>query len=122
MHVWQPCIVGETRRTPRTGEPAPEGCSCCLRSVPRDGLNPVAAFDEAGQIDAMGLGWVVMAPRANRPLVLQKAGGLQGVFVYAAFAPSRGIGVFVSMNEFSVDGFEAMAKATIELISELAPR
>jgi hypothetical protein len=26
------------------------------------------------------------------------------------------------MNEFSVGGFEAMAKATIELISELEPR
>jgi len=39
-----------------------------------------------------------------------------------AFAPSRGIGVFVSMNEFSVGGFDAMAKAAIELITELAPR
>ncbi len=39
-----------------------------------------------------------------------------------AFAPSRGIGVFVSMNEFSVEGFDAVAKATIELITELAPR
>jgi hypothetical protein len=26
------------------------------------------------------------------------------------------------MNEFSVEGFDAMAKATIELITELAPR
>jgi hypothetical protein len=32
------------------------------------------------------------------------------------------MGVFVSMNQFSVEGFEAMAKATIELIAELAPR
>ena len=39
-----------------------------------------------------------------------------------ALAPTRGIGVFVSMNAFSVEGFDAMAKAAIELISELAPR
>ena len=37
-----------------------------------------------------------------------------------AFAPTRG--VFVPMNEFSVAGLDAMAKATIELITELAPR
>jgi D-alanyl-D-alanine-carboxypeptidase/D-alanyl-D-alanine-endopeptidase len=38
------------------------------------------------------------------------------------FAPARGIGVFVSMNQFSLEGFDAMVKATIELITELAPR
>ena len=37
-------------------------------------------------------------------------------------APNKGIGVFVSMNEFSVDDFDAMAKATLELITELANR
>jgi hypothetical protein len=30
--------------------------------------------------------------------------------------------VFASMNEFSVDGFDAMSKAVLELIAELAPR
>jgi hypothetical protein len=37
-----------------------------------------------------------------------------------AFAPTRGI--FVSINQFSAEGFEAMSKAAIELITELAPR
>ena len=88
----------------------------------RDGLNPVFGMDEGGMMDAMGLGWVVMRPEGNRPLILHKSGGLQGEFSFVAFAPARGIGVFVSMNEFSVEGFDAMAKATIELITELAPR
>ena len=88
----------------------------------RDGLNPVFGMDEGGMMDAMGLGWVVMRPEGNRPLILHKSGGLQGQFSFVAFAPARGIGVFVSMNEFSVEGFDAMAKATIELIAELAPR
>jgi len=39
-----------------------------------------------------------------------------------AFAPSRGVAVFVSINEFSVSGLDAMSKAAIELITELAPR
>jgi serine-type D-Ala-D-Ala carboxypeptidase/endopeptidase len=88
----------------------------------RDGLNPVFGMDEGGTMDAMGLGWVVMQPEGNRPLIMHKSGGLQGEFSFVAFAPSRGIGVFASMNQFSVEGFDTMAKATIELITELAPR
>ncbi len=90
--------------------------------VDRDGMNPVFGLDEAGEADAMGLGWVVMRPEGGRPLILQKTGGLQGQFSYLAFAPSRGVGVFVSMNEFTVGGFDMMAKAANELIAELAPR
>jgi D-alanyl-D-alanine-carboxypeptidase/D-alanyl-D-alanine-endopeptidase len=88
----------------------------------RDGLNPVFGMDEGGAMDAMGLGWVVMRPDGNRPLIFHKSGGLQGQFSFVAFAPARGIGVFASMNQFSVEGFDAMAKATVELITELAPR
>jgi D-alanyl-D-alanine-carboxypeptidase/D-alanyl-D-alanine-endopeptidase len=53
---------------------------------------------------------------------MHKSGGLQGQFSFVAMAPSRGVGVFVSMNEFSVAGFDAMAKTTLELITELANR
>jgi D-alanyl-D-alanine-carboxypeptidase/D-alanyl-D-alanine-endopeptidase len=88
----------------------------------RDGLNPAFGMDEGGMMDAMGLGWVIMRPEGFRPLILHKSGGLQGQFSFVALAPTRGIGVFVSMNEFSVGGFDAMAKATLELITELAPR
>jgi D-alanyl-D-alanine-carboxypeptidase/D-alanyl-D-alanine-endopeptidase len=90
--------------------------------VPRDGLNPVAGFDEAGHMDAMGLGWIVMMPKGNRPLILQKAGGLQGIFTYAAFAPTRGVGVFVAINQFSVGGTMTMMAAANALIEQLAPR
>jgi D-alanyl-D-alanine-carboxypeptidase/D-alanyl-D-alanine-endopeptidase len=70
----------------------------------------------------MGLGWVVLAPEGDRPLILEKDGGLQGVFSYMAFAPSRNIGVFVAINQFNVGGFDVMVKAANELITELAPR
>ena len=88
----------------------------------RDGLNPAFGMDEGGMMDAMGLGWVVMRPEGFRPLILHKSGGLQGQFSFVALAPTRGVGVFVSMNQFSVEGFEGMAKAALELITELAPR
>jgi D-alanyl-D-alanine-carboxypeptidase/D-alanyl-D-alanine-endopeptidase len=90
--------------------------------VPRDGLNPVAGFDEAGHMDAMGLGWVIMAAKGGRPLILQKTGGLQGIFSYAAFAPTRGVGVFVAINQFNIGAFATMAAAANGLIEQLAPR
>lgn len=88
----------------------------------RDGLSPVGGLDDAGQMAAMGLGWVIVAPEGNRPLILQKTGGLQGMFVYVAMAPERGVGVFTAMNKFDVGGFAVMVEAANTLIAELAPR
>ena len=90
--------------------------------VPRDGLNPAAGFDEAGHMNALGLGWVIMEPQGNRPLILQKTGGLQGIFSYAAFAPARGIGVFAAINQFNPGAFTAMTGIANSLIEQLAPR
>ena len=88
----------------------------------RDGLNPVSGFDESGQMDAISLGWIVMEPHADLPLILQKAGGLQGIFSYTAFAPMRGIGAFVVINKFDFGAAMAMAGVVNHLIGELAPR
>jgi D-alanyl-D-alanine-carboxypeptidase/D-alanyl-D-alanine-endopeptidase len=88
----------------------------------RDGLDPVYGMDESGRMDAMGLGWVVMMPKGERPLILQKAGGLQGIFSYTAFAPARGIGVFVAINQFDVSAAGKMAQVANDLIATLAPR
>jgi len=88
----------------------------------RDGLQHVVGMDESGRMDAMGLGWVIMEPEGDRPLILQKAGGLQGVFSYAAFAPARNIGAIVAINAFNVSAGLAIAKAANELIAQLAPR
>ena len=88
----------------------------------RDGLRSVRGVDDGGPMDAMGLGWVIMLPEGNRPLILQKSGGLQGIFIYVALAPTRGVGAFFVMNEFSVAGFPAAVKSTNDLIEQLAPR
>lgn len=90
--------------------------------VARDGLKPVSGFDEAGHMDAMGLGWIVMDAKGSRPLILQKAGGLQGMFTYTAFAPTRGVGVFAAINQFNLGAFNAMANTANGLIEQLAPR
>jgi D-alanyl-D-alanine-carboxypeptidase/D-alanyl-D-alanine-endopeptidase len=88
----------------------------------RDGLATVGGLDDGGPMGAMGLGWVIVLPDGDRPLMLNKSGGLQGQFSYVAIAPTRGVGVFVSMNAFSVGGFPAMVEAANDLVAELAPR
>ena len=88
----------------------------------RDGLSPAYGFDESGHMDALSLAWVVMMPSGNRPLILQKAGGLQGIFCYAAFAPTRGIGAFIAINQFNFGAAMGMAAALNDLIAALAPR
>jgi D-alanyl-D-alanine-carboxypeptidase/D-alanyl-D-alanine-endopeptidase len=88
----------------------------------RDGLNPVFGFDESGHMDAISLGWIVMEPHDDLPLILQKAGGLQGIFSYTAFAPTRGIGAFIAINKFDFAVAGEMAKVVNHMIGELAPR
>lgn len=88
----------------------------------RDGLSPVAGLDDGGPMAAMSLGWVVVAPDGNAPLMLNKSGGLQGEFSYMVIAPTRGVGVFMSINQFSTGGFAAMVHAANTLVAELAPR
>ena len=90
--------------------------------VQRDGLNPVFGLDEAGRMDAMGLGWVIMMPSGGRPLILQKAGGLQGVFSYMAFSPARRTGVFVAISQFNLGAALKMMEVANDLIATLAPR
>jgi D-alanyl-D-alanine-carboxypeptidase/D-alanyl-D-alanine-endopeptidase len=88
----------------------------------RDGLTTVVGVDDGGPMDAMGLGWVIELPTGNAPLILQKSGGLQGMFSYIAIAPTRGVGAFFVMNQFSTGGFAAGVTAINGLVAELAPR
>jgi len=88
----------------------------------REGHEPVYGMDESGHMDAMGLGWVIMLPSGDRPLILQKAGGAQGIFVYAAFAPSRGVGAFIAINQYDFPLAMGMAETVNDLIGQLAPR
>lgn len=88
----------------------------------RDQLSPVLGYDESGHMDAVGLGWIIMTADGGRPLILQKAGGLQGIFTYCAFSPSQNIGVFVAINQFNFSTAMEMATVANDLIATLAPR
>ncbi len=73
-------------------------------------------------MDAISLGWIVMEPHGDMPLILQKAGAVQDIFCYAAFAPTRRVGAFVAINKFDAGAAEAMAGVINHMIAELAPR
>lgn len=55
-------------------------------------------------MDAMGLGWVINMPVNNRPLILQKSGGLQGNFAYVTIASARGVASQVCAREIACAG------------------
>lgn len=89
----------------------------------RDGLSPALGLDDGGHpMDAMALGWVVILPEGDRPMILHKSGGRQGMFTYVAIAPARRIGVFAAINQFDAAGFELMVKTANNLIARIAPR
>lgn len=88
----------------------------------RDGLKTASGMDESGHMDAMGLGWVGMMAKDDRPFILQKAGGLQGTFVYIAFAPTRNTAVFIGINKFDFGAAFTMGEFANELLETLAPR
>lgn len=88
----------------------------------RDGMDPVYGLDESGHMSALGLGWVIMMPEGDSPLIIQKAGGADGVFSYVAFAPARGVGVFIAINQFDFSAGMEIATLANELITTLSPR
>jgi serine-type D-Ala-D-Ala carboxypeptidase/endopeptidase len=90
--------------------------------VMRDGLKTVSGMDESGHMDAMGLGWVGMMAKDDRPFILQKAGGLQGTFTYIACAPTRNAAVFIAINKFDFGAAFTMGEFANELLETIAPR
>ena len=90
--------------------------------VMRDGLDIASGMDESGHMDGLGLAWIGMMAGKDTPFILQKAGGLQGTFCYIAFAPSRGVAVFVAINAFNLAAAFEMAKTANELLANLTQR
>jgi D-alanyl-D-alanine-carboxypeptidase/D-alanyl-D-alanine-endopeptidase len=88
----------------------------------RDGLKTVSGMDESGHMDALGLAWIGMMAKDDRPFILQKAGGLQGTFTYIAFAPARNAAVFIALNKFDFGSAFAMGQFANELLEQIAPR
>ena len=64
----------------------------------RQAMTAAIGFDEAGPMDGLALGWVVVAARGHTPLILQKSGGGGGFMSYVAVVPGREVRLFVAVN------------------------
>ena len=90
--------------------------------VYRDGLDTVFGVEDGGAMGAMGLGWMIVFPEGNRPLLLAKSGAIEGFMTYVAIAPTRGVGAFFVMNAFNLAAHEAAVAATNAFVASMAPR
>ena len=88
----------------------------------RQTMTAAIGFDEAGPIDGLALGWVVVAAHGHTPLIMQKSGGGGGFMSYVAFVPGRDVGLFVAVNRVDFTMFNGLTAAANELLASLAPR
>lgn len=88
----------------------------------RQALPAAIGFDEAGPMAGLGLGWVIMNGEGIRPALIEKSGGGVGFMSYIAFAPGRGVGVFVAVNRADFGMFSKLTGAADGMIANLATR
>ncbi|MEX5384256.1 D-alanyl-D-alanine-carboxypeptidase/endopeptidase AmpH [Cronobacter muytjensii] len=86
----------------------------------RTQLTKVVGMDVPGKADALGLGWVYMAPKAGRPGIIQKTGGGGGFITYMAMVPQYNIGAFVVVTRSPLTRFTNMSDGINDLVTELS--
>ncbi|AGR57518.1 TPA: D-alanyl-D-alanine-carboxypeptidase/endopeptidase AmpH [Salmonella bongori] len=83
-------------------------------------LKKMVGMDVPGKADALGLGWVYMAPKDGRPGIIQKTGGGGGFITYMAMIPQYNIGAFVVVTRSPLTRFTNMSDGINDLVSELS--
>ncbi|MCK8539881.1 D-alanyl-D-alanine-carboxypeptidase/endopeptidase AmpH [Yersinia ruckeri] len=86
----------------------------------RHKLVSLKGMDVPGQADALGLGWVYMAPKNGLPGIIQKTGGGGGFITYMAMIPEKNIGVFVVVTRTQLTKFINMSDGVNQLVANLA--
>ncbi|WP_240494312.1 D-alanyl-D-alanine-carboxypeptidase/endopeptidase AmpH [Pantoea sp. 1.19] len=85
----------------------------------RGQLSQVIGMDVPGKADALGMGWVYMAPKEGRPGIMQKTGGGGGFITYMATVPEYSVGVFVVVARSPETRFTPMSNGANNLLTEL---
>jgi D-alanyl-D-alanine-carboxypeptidase/D-alanyl-D-alanine-endopeptidase len=88
----------------------------------RQALPAAIGFDEAGPMAGLGLGWVILNADGIRPALIAKSGGGVGFMSYIAFAPGRGVGVFVAVSRVDFGMFSKMTEVANGIIANLVTR
>jgi serine-type D-Ala-D-Ala carboxypeptidase/endopeptidase len=107
MAHWMRAVVNA-----RTGALAP--------LVKRSELKRLIALDMAGRTQAIGFGWLHM--RLDGMPVAQKTGGGGGFMNYIILAPSRKLGVFITVTRTDIEMLRRIATQSNRLMVELADR
>ncbi len=88
----------------------------------RQTMPAAIGFDDAGPMAGLGLGWVTTAGDGVHPMLVAKSGGGVGFMSYTAFAPGRGVGIFVVINRVDFGTFSGMTTIANGLVASLATR
>jgi len=88
----------------------------------RQALPAAIGFDEGGPMAGLGLGWVILNADGIRPALVAKSGAGVGFMSYIAFAPGRGVGVFVAVNRVDFGMFAKMTEVAHGIIANLVTR
>lgn len=86
----------------------------------RTQLTKVVGMDVPGRADALGLGWVYMAPKNGRPGIIQKTGGGGGFITYMAMIPQQNVGAFIVVTRSPLTRFTNMSDGINDLVAELS--
>lgn len=86
----------------------------------RNQLHRVIGMDVPGKADALGMGWVYMAPKDGRPGIIQKTGGGGGFITYMAMIPQSNVGAFVVVTRSPNTRFINMSDGINNLVTELS--
>jgi D-alanyl-D-alanine-carboxypeptidase/D-alanyl-D-alanine-endopeptidase len=100
--------------------PAPTLAHAVYRQ--RQSLATAIGFDEAAPMAGLGLAWVTAAANGHMPMLVEKSGGGGGFMTYMAFAPGRGVGVFVAVNRVDFGMFYSITAGVNDLIANLVTR
>lgn len=85
----------------------------------RTQLKKIIGMDVPGKADALGLGWVYMAPKTD-VWHYQKTGGGGGFITYMAMIPQYNIGAFVVVTRSPLTRFTNMSDGINDLVTELS--
>lgn len=88
----------------------------------RQSMPAAIGFDEGAPMAGLGLAWVMRAAHDGTPMILDKSGGGGGFMSYVAFAPGRGVGVFVAVDRVDFGMFLGLVQAADGLLATLTTR
>jgi D-alanyl-D-alanine-carboxypeptidase/D-alanyl-D-alanine-endopeptidase len=88
----------------------------------RQSMPAAIGFGEGAPMAGLGLAWVMRAAHDGTPMILDKSGGGGGFMSYIAFAPGRGVGVFVAVDRVDFGMFLGLVQAADGLLATLTTR